>query len=668
MNPNNETKIIGTMCRHKNDNMTIPSNSNCLTVLNDSNFKKILMAHKKRKLEEPDRPEFETNDIRLRDVHARTQNSNGYKRLSVGRPLGRKTLMKLAAKQLEQSDNGVLPCILPSVMQQQQQQQQQKQKQQALSLPSTGNQQQLYKQQTVLTNNNNAATFENNVSIKQEEIDDIKQELNSSDSENHTTTESETIGLKKLIPNVRRTTTIEDNVIATKTKNLPPLYITSNNSTNKGSIISPNNKKMIFTNVNGTTVPEKIHHQNLTANLNMKNKSSLNTTDMPTIISQQYGKVKAATLSDLEDIDMMHIPVDLDESENINFLSGIKQEPDIKPVISGGVISVASTPTVATVPSVTSSGTTQVIVNNNNDTSATATTAASTELMQETHACFLSLIRDIFCSTPNHRIKLDDLKSKIYSWLSNPITALNDWYSFADNWLALIPSAIHFLTGEFVDQPEDFVPYVEFKPQLNIYQWIGAGRDSDQHLIQLCNYWLNRKNEMGCKPLQKFELNMKKSNNDETITANAEQRPTSPPPPRCPTNWTVRPATTEELIEFRAQEKKRFENPHKAFTYRMHGYESVVGPVKGIYTQILSLAKARGHNMLTQDRPNYVTILTLVRDATARLPNGEGTRADICELLKSSQYISPDAQDSVLTTIVSGALDRMHTEHDPCVR
>lgn len=32
----------------------------------------------------------------------------------------------------------------------------------------------------------------------------------------------------------------------------------------------------------------------------------------------------------------------------------------------------------------------------------------------------------------------------------------------------------------------------------------------------------------------------------------------------------------------------------------------------------------------------------LVRDAAARLPNGEGTRAEICELLKDSQFLAPD--------------------------
>lgn len=56
-----------------------------------------------------------------------------------------------------------------------------------------------------------------------------------------------------------------------------------------------------------------------------------------------------------------------------------------------------------------------------------------------------------------------------------------------------------------------------------------------------------------------------------------------PPRALCPTDWKVRPSTAEEREEFRRQERMRYAAPHKAFTYRMHGYSSVVGPVKGIY-------------------------------------------------------------------------------------
>eukprot|EP00061_Rhincodon_typus_P010782 g35323.t1 len=58
----------------------------------------------------------------------------------------------------------------------------------------------------------------------------------------------------------------------------------------------------------------------------------------------------------------------------------------------------------------------------------------------------------------------------------------------------------------------------------------------------------------------------------------------------------------------------------------------------------------------------------VLRDAAARLPNGEGTRAEICELLKDSQFLAPEVTSAQINTVVSGALDRLHYEKDPCVK
>lgn len=68
-----------------------------------------------------------------------------------------------------------------------------------------------------------------------------------------------------------------------------------------------------------------------------------------------------------------------------------------------------------------------------------------------------------------------------------------------------------------------------------------------------------------------------------SIDAGATGTDSEPPRPLFPTEWKVRPSTAEEREEFRRQERMRYAAPHKAFTYRMHGYASVVGPVKGIY-------------------------------------------------------------------------------------
>jgi nuclear factor related to kappa-B-binding protein len=78
-------------------------------------------------------------------------------------------------------------------------------------------------------------------------------------------------------------------------------------------------------------------------------------------------------------------------------------------------------------------------------------------------------------------------------------------------------------------------------------------------------------------------------------------------------------------------------------------------------------SKARDHFMLKRDRPPHVTILCLVRDAAARLPGSIGTRADVCTLIRDSQYIVEDVSDEKINQVVSGALDRLHYERDPCV-
>ena len=45
-----------------------------------------------------------------------------------------------------------------------------------------------------------------------------------------------------------------------------------------------------------------------------------------------------------------------------------------------------------------------------------------------------------------------------------------------------------------------------------------------------------------------------------------------------------------------------------------------------------------------------------------------GSRADVCELLKESGYIVRGVNDAQISQVVSGALDRLHQENDPCVR
>ncbi|KAJ4830992.1 hypothetical protein Tsubulata_009313 [Turnera subulata] len=130
---------------------------------------------------------------------------------------------------------------------------------------------------------------------------------------------------------------------------------------------------------------------------------------------------------------------------------------------------------------------------------------------------------------------------------------------------------------------------------------------------------------------------------------------------------TISPSSEEVRAYFRKEEVLRYLIPDRAFQYTAaDGKKSIVAPLRRCGGKPTS--KARDHFMLKRDRPPHVTILCLVRDAAARLPGSIGTRADVCTLIRDSQYIVEDVSDAQVNQVVSGALDRLHYERDPCVQ
>ncbi|ERM95649.1 hypothetical protein AMTRI_Chr08g207310 [Amborella trichopoda] len=130
---------------------------------------------------------------------------------------------------------------------------------------------------------------------------------------------------------------------------------------------------------------------------------------------------------------------------------------------------------------------------------------------------------------------------------------------------------------------------------------------------------------------------------------------------------TISPSSDEVRDYFRREELIRYSVPDRAFAYTAaDGRKSVVAPLRRCGGKPTS--KARDHFMLKPDRPPHVTILCLVRDAAARLPGSIGTRADVCTLIRDSQYIVENVSDAQINQVVSGALDRLHYERDPCVQ
>ncbi|KAJ0028685.1 hypothetical protein Pint_35525 [Pistacia integerrima] len=148
-------------------------------------------------------------------------------------------------------------------------------------------------------------------------------------------------------------------------------------------------------------------------------------------------------------------------------------------------------------------------------------------------------------------------------------------------------------------------------------------------------------------------------------TPNLEERLRGVRPRKCIA--TISPCSKEVRAYFQKEEALRYSVPERAFSYTaLDGRKSTVAPLRRSSGKPSS--KVRGHYMLRDDRPPHVTVLCLVRDAAARLPARMGTRADVCILVRDSQYMVEGISDEQLNQVVSHGLDRLHYETDPCVQ
>lgn len=120
---------------------------------------------------------------------------------------------------------------------------------------------------------------------------------------------------------------------------------------------------------------------------------------------------------------------------------------------------------------------------------------------------------------------------------------------------------------------------------------------------------------------------------------------------------------SQRLVQqFQIQEKKRYETPDQPFVYQIGGVDFPVPPITG------GKFKASDKGIFLSDKPLYLNLLVLVREASARLPGGVGTRKDITRLILQSQYVKQDTPKAQLNTALSGALERLQSETDNCVK
>lgn len=298
---------------------------------------------------------------------------------------------------------------------------------------------------------------------------------------------------------------------------------------------------------------------------------------------------------------------------------------------------------------------------------------------------FFAILRDKFRSYPGYCVRIPILREELRAWEDHNAALAATGGAFAVAGITpggaesmageSMVSAVAFLLGAFPPEcrPLEFVPLLECAPATGNYTWIGSGRDSDIELATLTDLWKSVKHLVRSGfNLPGFDANsglLQPEAGDKTGSAGAEggsaaggggsaarQAPTPPPA-------VLKPR------DFHSQEHERMSSPLKPYTYVLadHPAPISVGPVRINHSSSAS-NKVKPHPLLFSTRPAFVTFIVLVQDALARLPNGVGTKTDICMLVKDSQYVNQDAvveNWNALTAVVSGALDRLQGEYDP---
>ncbi|PIK61009.1 putative nuclear factor related to kappa-B-binding protein-like isoform X3 [Apostichopus japonicus] len=205
---------------------------------------------------------------------------------------------------------------------------------------------------------------------------------------------------------------------------------------------------------------------------------------------------------------------------------------------------------------------------------------------------FFALLRKYFNIAMNHQLWVSELQERVSIWEKSPVSVLCPWRPLQLSWSKVVENTLYFLS---LEEQGKVVRYLE---EEDAWVWPDPMSVANDHLTMLFKRWLDLMlrvqpvvSPMACK--------------DGTLVI---------PEPRMYTEYTVRSSSEEEIGQFQTQELQRFSEPQKPFTYCQHGYESVVGPVKGITPMDpLPASKGREHSLLISDRPSYVTILSLER-------------------------------------------------------
>ncbi|KAL0222861.1 hypothetical protein P9112_002251 [Eukaryota sp. TZLM1-RC] len=268
-------------------------------------------------------------------------------------------------------------------------------------------------------------------------------------------------------------------------------------------------------------------------------------------------------------------------------------------------------------------------------------------------ASFIVAVRDTLLSLPNHSCPLEPLvafvcqKPEIVANLNNDRTRPNHYK----------PEEVARMALFYLSSPPPSIMYVKWVERSSLqpgapWKWVGPVEPpSQQFMAKLHVDFIGR----CCSALAEPPV---------PVSENFTRMPFEALKTKSP--QTIEYYDHELSREYQWQEVERYSMPFSSFTFVIRGDRFPVSPAVKAGSRASAGPKAKEHSFLHTDRPQHVTVVSCVRDAAARLPNGMGTRSDVVALLLPSQYVK--GTEEAARNVVSGALDRLQGESDPCMK
>ncbi|KAL5102901.1 Nuclear factor related to kappa-B-binding protein [Taenia crassiceps] len=290
----------------------------------------------------------------------------------------------------------------------------------------------------------------------------------------------------------------------------------------------------------------------------------------------------------------------------------------------------------------------------------------------------------------------EHLCDTVHFWNSNPrVQRTNSpWISKYADWSGLVRPALVVLSGRsaltglnrtvskesagLVDLERLLPPaFVVFNAATRMWCWVDNGLDEENEaslLARLFALWVRKDGSLKHHCRSHLDVVDKEEAEDEDGGEDEEDRSRRRalridriPPPHFATDWQCKLSTPEQRRIFQIQEEERYSRPWEPYIYNQHGYAAVVGPVLRAVGgegggRMRTALSAREHPLLRPNRPPWVSLSEIVRDAVARLPNGEGTRPEIAMLVQDSGFLVTSFSQKQLNQCISSALDRLQSE------